>query len=56
MYSNYLYSLTTYFNNFLADVLNPVNTSKAESWQQSEEYNSMKMKFCLQILLANNRD
>jgi hypothetical protein len=29
MYSKYLYSLTTDFNNLLAGVLNLVNTSKA---------------------------
>lgn len=37
MYSKYLYSLTTDYNNLLAGVLNIINTWKAVSWQKSVE-------------------
>jgi hypothetical protein len=52
MYSKYLYSLTTDYNNMLAGVLKLVNTWKTES----EEWEYMIKTFCLWILLANDYD
>jgi hypothetical protein len=52
MYSTYLYSLTTDYNNMLAGVLNLVNTWKAES----EEWEYMIKTFCFWTLLANDYD